>query len=219
MNIKGDSKVKYIIISIVIFLFIFFLIYFCNNDFDVAFINQDILNDEWFENLEYRNITSEMFGLEKWASIRYEIESNYTSFLTINTIKTLNLLDENELYDKSEDIVNSMLHDSIKLYKNSKISGERYLKNGHKTIYCVFDGIDNYKQPNENVKIIVEIWSCGIKGKSIVCLGFSQVSDNLHNNSNINTIYWEKIVGDLKGTFGNENYIRNDALIYNVICH
>ena len=219
MNRKGDSKLKYIVYIIIILLSIFFIIYFSFNDFDSAYIHNEILNDEWFENLDYRSINSEMFELEKWASVSYEIDSNYTSFLTINTIKTLNLIDENELYDNSEDIINSILSDGIILDKNSKISGERYLKNGHKTIYCIFDGIDNLKKPVENVKVILEIWNCGIKGKSIVCLGFCQISDNFYNTSEINTFYWEKIVGDLNGTFGKENYIRSDGLIYNVICH
>jgi len=50
-------------------------------------------------------------------------------------------------------------------------------------------------------------------------LGYSQTTDNNHNNSNINTIFWEKIIGDLSGTFGEEQFMREDALIYNIICH
>ena len=221
MNGNGDSKIKFKfgIILIIIVIIILFFIFFTNAELNVAFIHHDFLNGEWFENLDYRNIESRLYGFEKWASIRYEIDSNYTNFLTVTTIKTLVLLDENELSDKIEDIIDSMLESGIILDRNSKISGERFLKNGHKSIYNIFDGIDNLKKPNEKVKIIAEVWNCGIKGNSIICLGFSQITDNNHNNSNINKIYWEKIVGDLSDSFGKENYGKDNALIYNVVCH
>jgi len=221
VNGRGDSKIKlkYGIISILIFSIVLFFIFFSNNELNVAFIHHDFLSDEWFENLDYRETTSQLFGLEKWASIRYEIDNNYTNFLTITTIKTLILLDEKELSNKIEEKIDSILERGIIIDRNSKISGERFLNNGHKSLYSVFDGIDNFKKPNEKVKVIVEVWNCGFKGDSIICLGYSQTTDNNHNNSNINTIFWEKIIGDLSGTFGEEQFMREDALIYNIICH
>jgi hypothetical protein len=190
-----------------------------DNELNVAFIHHDILNDEWYENLDYREINTQSFGLEKWMLIRYETNGNYPNYLTITTIKTLFLLNENELLNKIDDIIESIFDNGIKLDKDTRISGERFLKNGHKSIYSIFDGIDNSKIYIERVKVIVEVWNCGVMGKTIICLGYSQITDNLHNNSDINIIYWEKIVGDLSGTFGKENYIRDDGLIYNIICH
>ena len=129
------------------------------------------------------------------------------------------LLDEKELSNKIEGIIDSILERGIIIDRNSKISGERFLNNGHRSLYNIFNGIDNFKKPNEKVKVIVEVWNCGFKGDSIICLGYSQTTDNNHNNSNINTIFWEKIIGDLSGTFGEEQFMREDALIYNIICH
>ena len=115
MDGRDNSKIKfkYGIISILIFTIILFLIFFSNNELNVAFIHHDFLSDEWFENLDYRTTISKLFGLEKWASIRYEIDSNYTNFLTITTFKTLILLDENELSNKIEEITDSILERRI----------------------------------------------------------------------------------------------------------
>ena len=215
----SNIKLKYGIISIIIVIIIFFGLFFINNELGVSFIHHDILNDEWYENLDYREIDSQLLGLEKWTSLRYEINGNYPSYLTITTIKTLILLDENELHDKIEEVIDSILERGIIIDKSTKISGERFLNNGHKSIYSIFDGIDNSKKPIEKVKVIAEVWNCGIEGNSIICLGYSQITDNIHNNSIINTIYWEKIVGDLSGSLGKEIFLREDALIYNIICH
>jgi hypothetical protein len=221
VNSEDDSKIilKFGIISILIFIIILLFIFFNNSITNIAYVNQDYLDDEWFENLEFRTIDTRLFGLEKWITIRYDINSNYTTYLTITTVKTLVLLDENELSDKIEDIIESMLDKGIIIDKNSKINGERFLESGHKSIYKIFDGVNNKKKPNEKVKIIAEIWNCGIESKTIITLGYSQITDNYHNNSNINYEYWQKIVGDQVGTFGEDNYIRNDGLIYNIVCH
>lgn len=221
MNGKGDSKIlfKFGIISILIFVIILFFIFFNSGEMNIAYIHHDYLDDEWFENLDYRDIDTKLFGLEKWISIRYDVNSNYNTFLTITTIKTLVLLDENELSNKIEDIIYSVFEKGITLDKNSKISGERFLKNGHKSIYSIFNGINNINKSSENVKIIAEVWNCGIKGKAIICLGYSQITDNIHNNPAIHTVYWEKLIGDPSGTFGKDVYVREDGLIYNAVCH
>jgi hypothetical protein len=217
----GDSKLKfkYIIIAIIIVLLILYILFFLNNDLNVAFINDEFLDNEWYENLEYREINSKLFGLENWVSLRYETDKIYKCYLTITTIKSLFLLDENELHYKINEEIESIFENGVEIDKNSKISGERFLKNGHKSLFSIYDGFDNTKNSSEKIKVIIEVWNCGIEGKSIICMGYSQLSDNYHKNSDINTIYWEKIVGDMKGTFGIDNFIRNDALIYNVICH
>lgn len=221
MNIEDDSKIllKFGIISILIFLIIISLLILNNNQINTAYIHQEYLDNEWFENLEYRNIETQFFGLEKWISIRYELKSNYTNYLILTTIKTIVLFDEKELSNRIEDIIDSMLDKGTLLDENSKISGERFLKNGHKSIYNIFEGVNTLERPNEKVRIIAEIWNCGFECKTIICLGYSQITDALHNNMSINSENWEKIVGDKKGTFGDGYYIRDDGLIYNVICH
>jgi len=221
VNIEDDSKIllKFGIISILIFLIIISLLILNNNQINTAYIHQEYLDNEWFENLEYRNVETQFLGLEKWISIRYELKSNYTNYLIVTTIKTIVLFDEKELSNRIEDIIYSLLDKGTIIDENSKISGERFLKNGHKSIYNTYEGVNTLEKQNEKVRIIAEIWNCGFDCKTIICLGYSQITDALHNNMSISYENWEKIVGDNKGTFGDSNYFRDDGLIYNTICH
>ena len=103
--------------------------------------------------------------------------------------------------------------------KTTEISGERMLKNEHNTMYIVFDGNDTSKNPSEKIKIIVEVWRCKTSGTSVICIGFAQITDNLHGNSELNIDHWKKIVRDGVGTFGTGDFLGEDGLIYNVFCH
>jgi hypothetical protein len=86
-------------------------------------------------------------------------------------------------------------------------------------MYTIYEGNDTSKDPYEKIKIIGESWSCGTSGTSIIIIGVAQISDNLNNNTEINTTHWAKIVKDEEGTFGLEEFIGEDGLIYNIICH
>ena len=126
---------------------------------------------------------------------------------------------ENDMYIKMEEIIDNFFDSGIIINKSSKISGERLLKNGHKSLYSIFDGFYESKKYIEKIKIIIEVWNCGIEGNSIICLGYSEITDNEHNNPNINTYYWNRMVGDISFNFKNDNFNNEDTLIYNVICH
>jgi hypothetical protein len=218
-EVHSKKIIKFGIIIFIILIIIIISQLLSNNDLKVGFIQDNFLNNEWYENLEYREVKSRLFGFEKWVTIRYETIGNYSNFLTITTINTFFLLDENEMYIKMEEIIDNFFEDGIIINRSSKISGERLLKNGHRSLYSIFDGFDKSKKYIEKIKVIIEVWNCGIEGNSIICYGYSQITDNKHNNSNINTIYWNKIVGDLSINFENNNFINEDTLIYNVICH
>jgi hypothetical protein len=209
----------YIIIALIIILAVIFAVVFSGFQFKQAYIHHDFLDEKWFENLVERDSGSNFLGLEKWESLTYELDSDYTAYLTITTIKTFVMMDEKELRDAIEDTVEKAFKVGISLDNNTKINGERMLKNGHKTLFIIYKGNDTSDNINEQIRIIGEVWNCGKTGTSIICLGFSQISDNKHNKSEIFTTFWEKIIGDEDGTFGNEGYKREDGLIYNVICH
>ena len=218
---EGDSKETriYVIIAFLIILVVIFAVVFSGNQLKQAYIHNDFLDDGWCEDLVERDSGSQFLGLEKWGSLTYKIDCNYTTYLTITTIKTLVMMSEKELRDKTGETMKKALNIEIMLEEDTKIKGERLLKNGHKTMYIVYNGTDTSKKPYEQVKIIGEVWNCGKSGTSIICLGFAQITDNAHSNSEINTTYWEKIVRDKKGTFGTEGFQGEDGLIYNVICH
>ncbi len=218
---EGDSKEAkiYLIIAFIIILAVFFAVVFSGNQFKQAYVHHDFLDEKWLENLDERDSVSYFFGLEKWGSLIYELDCNYTTYLIITTIKTIVMMDEKELKDEIEETVEKALKLGITLDNNTKISGERMLKNGHKTMYIVYNGNDTSKNSYEQVRVIGEVWNCGNSGTSIISLGFSQISDNSNNNSKINTTYWEKIIGDEGGTFGTKGFQREDGLIYNVVCH
>ena len=218
---EGDSKETriYVIIAFLIILVVIFAVVFSGNQLKQAYIHHDFLDDGWCEDLVERDSGSQFLGLEKWGSLTYKIDCNYTTYLTITTIKTLVMMGEKELRDKTGETMEKALNVGIILEEDTKITGDRLLKNGHKTMYIIYNGTDTSKNPCEQVKIIGEVWNCGKSGTSIICLGFAQITDNAHNNSKINTTYWEKIVGDKEGTFGTEGSQGEDGLIYNVICH
>lgn len=215
----SNQKIKFGIISVIIVIILLFFLFFGNDELNIAFVDNKYLNDDWFENLNYREINSQLFGLEKWANIRYETVDDYSNYLTITTIYTLFLLDENEMFDKIEEIIDTIFESGIIIDKSSKVVGERFLRNGHKSLYSTFDGIDKSKIPSEQIKVIIEVWNCGIKRNTIICFGYSQISDNNHNNQNINIFYWEKMVGNLSGNFENQDSLGENALIYNIVCH
>ncbi len=218
---EGDSKETriYVIIAFLIILVVIFAVVFSGNQLKQAYIHHDFLDGGWCEDLVERDSGSQFLGLEKWGSLTYKIDCNYTTYLTITTIKTLVMMGEKELRDKTGETMEKALNVEIMPEEDTKITGGRLLKNGHKTMYIVYNGTDTSKNSYEQIKIICEVWNCGKSGTSVICLGFAQITDNAHNNSEINTTYWEKIVGDKKETFGTEGFQREDGLIYNVICH
>ena len=217
------SKVDkyYLLISFFLVIVILFstFYYLINVDLNAAYINDDFLDGTWYENLEFREKYNKLFGLNKEYKLRYEINDKYFSYLLIVTNNNINVLNSGNIESIVENKINLFLDKNIVIYGNSEIKGERLLKNVHKSYYIIFDGYDKSVKPYENVKIIAETWNCGIKDKSIFCLGVSQITDKSNNDLDINTINWEKIVGDINGTFGNEGYKIDDGLIFNINCH
>jgi hypothetical protein len=172
------------------------------------------ITDGWHENLALRNTGSQFLGLEKWCSSVYEINGKYPASLTVTTLKTLILTDEEELQKKTIETVEETFQDSIQLNENTKLTGERTLLKKHKTMYMIYDGIDINN--NKKIKIIGEVWNCGTSGSSIICIGIAYITNNESPNIE-NTENWQKIVMDPIGTIG--NFTGERGLIYNVHCH
>ena len=214
----GETRI-YVFIAVFIIAIVIFAVVFSSNQLNTAYIHHDFLGVDWCEDIGERDSGSQLLGLEKFSSLTYRIDGKYPAYLTIMTIKTLVMMSENELRDKTTESIERALEKGIVVDKTTEISGERMLKNEHNTMYVMYDGNDTSKNPPEKIKIIGEIWSCGTSGTSVICIGVAQITDNLHDNSEVNISHWEKIVRDEVGTFGTGDFQGEDGLMYNVICH
>jgi len=214
----GETRI-YVFIAVFIIAVVIFAVVFSNNQLNTAYIHHDFLDVDWCEDIGERDSSSQLLGLEKFSSLTYRIDGTYPAYLTIMTIKTLVMMSENKLRDKTAESIERSLEKGIVVDKATEVSGGRMLKNEHNTMYVMYDGNDTSKNPPEKIKIIGEIWSCGTSGTSMICIGIAQITDNLHDNSEVNISHWEKIVRDEVGTFGVGDFQGEDGLIYNVICH
>lgn len=221
MAFKGIARdnLVYALIAIIIIIIIIFAFLFSTNQLVPAYIEDSTLGKNWGEDIDERQGSSSMLGLEKWASFTYRNDNDtYPAYVTVTSMKTLFMMNENELFSKTVETINKASEDGIVIDENSSVTGNRALANGHKTYYIIYDGNDTSKNPKEKIKIIGETWSCSVSGTSVICIGFAQITDNTHNNSIIDLTYWSKIIRDESGTFG-ENYLKNDGLLFNVKCH
>jgi len=208
----SDSKI-YAIIAIAIIIIIVITVFFSSNQLNEAIIQEQILGVDWSENISEREGGSNHFGLEKWITYTYRNnELKYPAYVTLTSLKTLFMMSEDELNDKTLETIVKASDYGIFINESSKISGIRILKNGHKTKYTIYSGNNT---SGEMIKIIGESWNCGISGTSVICIGVAQVT----NNSVINDNYWKRIIRDKIGTFGTDEFKNEDGLIYNIICH
>ena len=215
---RRDNKI-YIIVAIFIIIVIILTIFLSTNQLNSAKIDDFALEEKWIEDISERNSGSGFMGLEKWASFTYKNNDvTYPAYVTVTTFKTLFVISEQELKNKMEDTIITSLDEGLTVEPETKISGERTLKNGHKTLYSIYNGTFFNNQEYEKIKVIGETWNCGSSITSIICIGYAQITDVAHNNSEKNLDYWKKILKDNQGTFGLD-YSGIDGLLYNVKCH
>lgn len=227
---RSDNRV-YIGIAAFIIIVIIFAVFFSNIQITPAYIENVYLDDNWIEDDDERYNESKLLGLEQILGFTYRLNENindyYPTYLTVTTLKTFFMMNEDELLDKTKETINNAMNEkNISLDYNSMIAGNRVLDNGHKTMYIVYEGFDNSTDVSEKINIIGETWNCGTSGTSVICIGYAQITDNEHNNPNENLTYWAKIVRDEEGTFRMFNRGNNelmfqgeDGLIFNVKCH
>lgn len=223
---EGISKI-YIAIAVFIILLIIFTILFSGNQLTWSIIDDDSLVNGWKDSGESINY-DRLFGLEKQGSLKYILDENvddrYPAFITITSMKTLFMMNEEELLKKTIETINQASEDNnITIDINSSYSGSRVLLNGHKTRYIIYEGNKMYNNIIEEIRIIGETWNCGLSGISVICIGVAQITDNAHDNSDYNYAHWIEIIGDNEGTFVNKynsyDFIYLDGLIFNVKCH
>ena len=218
MIFKGGSRDNkiYTIIAIFVIIIIIFAVFFSSNELNEAIIDELTLSDSWLEDISERDSGSQLFGLEKWVSYTYVNKDKiFPAYVTVTSIKTLFMSSEEDLSDQTLETIKKASKQNIVIDEQTMITGERLLNNGHRTRYMMFEGVDTSKEPYEQIKIIGETWNCGNSGTSIICIGLAQVTNTLNKN----TTYWEQIIRDKKGTFGQGLFLGTDGLLFNVICH
>ena len=207
----------YVIVAIFVIIVIVLAVLFSGTGLIPAYVPYDT-REGWDEDIDERKSGSQLFGLEGWCSFTYRNNnSSYPAYITVTTMKTFFMMNENELKEKTRGtIIEKASEQNITIDTKTEISEERTLKNGHATMYVVYNGNYNASENiTEQVKFIGETWNCGKSSTSIICIGYAQITDNAHNNTELNLKYWEKIIGDKDGTF-----TKNPAgLIFNVNCH
>lgn len=217
-----DNKL-YAIIAILVIILIFIVLLLSSSDINGAVVSDKVLDNGWYEDGEERFFDSRLLGLEKQISLTYRLDNNsYPSFLTVNTYKTIFMMNEKDLFDKTvEAIKTSMNEKKVVLDNQSAYSGDRVLKNKHKTMYIVYNGTKISGNLEEEIRVIGETWNCGESGTSVIAVGYSQIT----NNSNKDISHWAKIIRDQSNTFGfysisnNYEFLGKDGLIFNIECH
>ena len=224
---KKTGNWFYVGIAIFIVVLILLTALFSTNTLFKAYVEDRFLVNGWLDSGD-RGYSEQLFGLEKQATFKYIVDSgsdeNYTAFLTVTSIKTVFMINEQNLLDKTiETIFNSADARNITINKSSQITSSRFLKNGHNTFFVVFNATHNIGDFVENVMIIGETWNCAYSGTSIICIGVAQTTEIKNGNNSENFVHWAKITGDEKGTFKEiysyNDYVDPDGLIFNVKCH
>ena len=214
----GETKI-YTLIAVFFVIIIFLTILFTNNNLELAYVPNSVLGSQWHEDLNERIIESNPFDIEKFGRLVYKNDGSYPAYISITTIKSFFMFEEEDLQKKITDAIELTSLDSILLDNDSKLLGRRTLENGHESLFIIYNGTDKTNLRDEDIKIIGEVWNCGISGISIVCVGVAQITDNTHNNSMNFFDNWIKIIKDEAGTFGAELFTGDDGLIANIICH
>lgn len=206
MDFKGGNRENrvYVIIAVIILIVILVTVILSSNKMTEAYVSDKALGTDWYEDFNERYIDSQFIDLEKQASFTYRVDnSSFSSFLTVNTYKTIFMINEKDLYEKTDEAIKEYMDNrNVTLDFNSIVEGERKIANGHKTKYIRYNGTFSKNNYNYKIKVIGETWNCDKSGTSIIAIGFSQIT----NNSNKNLEYWNDIT-------------RKDGLIYNIICH
>lgn len=210
MDFKGGNRENriYIFITFIVLILILFTFIISSNKIIEAYIDDNALGNNWYEDIDERFVDSQLFDLEKHSSFTYRVDtSSYPAFLTVNTYKTLFMMNEKDLYDKTISSINEYMDNkNVTLNHTSYIEGARKLSNGHMTNFIRYNGTMYKNGKSNKIKIVGEAWNCEKSGTSIIVIGYSQVTNNSIYPNKEYLGFWNEIV-------------KKDGLIYNAKCH
>ncbi|MEM0467515.1 MAG: hypothetical protein QXX20_08015 [Candidatus Thermoplasmatota archaeon] len=177
-----------------------------------SYIPNQFLVDGWYENTGLQNTGLQLFGFEQWVSVTYEVHGRFPALLTITTVKTLLLANEEQLFIKTKQNLEQTFTCAIRILNQTE--GQRFNAQAHHTYFVVYTGI--HLKTNESVRIIGEVWNCGVTGSSIICVGIAHLT-NANYPQQQNLDQWQMLVADPQGTI--DGFNGSTGLIYNVCCH
>lgn len=151
-------------------------------------------------------------------SVTYEFPGDFPASLSVMTLKSLVLLDEDDLQNKTRTAIFSSLKQGIELNTTTLQTGERYVLQAHISMFFEYRGKDTSLVPEEDVYVIGEVWNCQSSGTSVICIGLAYITHHTSNTTMVsNTSAWEKIVMDEIGSV--DSITGLDGLITHVKCH
>ncbi len=214
-KILTQKPTPFLIISILILLASLFT--GCVSLDKPAYIPSVQLPSTWYENKALHETGTTSYGMETWETITYETHGSYPASLSITTIKTWMLMDEEDLFHRTNTTILTTLNDYLEINISSQQHGERQLENNHQTKYITYRAIDPSKKPAEQMRIIGELWNCGTSGASIICIGISYITNTTNNITLTNTSNWDTIIQDPTGSISESP--QENGLIYQIVCH
>ena len=177
-----------------------------------AYIPDQFLTGGWHENTALRNTGLQLFGMEKWCGVSYEIKGKYPALLTITTLKTLVLADEAHLLESTRTLINDTFQETVTFVPNA--TGTRMIENDHETLFITYEGRDLVQQ--EQVRIIGEVWNCPSSGTSLLCVGIAYLTND-EIPGKVHLDEWQKMIQDPTGAI--EEAKGDEGLIFHVWCH
>lgn len=170
------------------------------------------LPDGWVENTALRNTGVQFLGLERWQSFTYQNTGGYPASMTITTMKTIVLNDEEQLQQLLRTTIEEVYGVQFQLNVSSFKQGERLLINGQQSRYFLYNASSEYPAWS-HVRIIGEVWNCVSSGVSVLCHGYAVVS--LNNTTSLHSQHWDELVQDPQQTISS---IAGEGIIYTIHC-
>ena len=132
MFFKGEGKnnILYALVAISVVLIIFFTI-LLSNQLTMAYIDDSVLIG-WTEDIQQRDGNDNLFNLDKWASFTYRNnDDSFPAYVTITSIKTIFMMSEDDLLDRTIEAINNAKKDGIIIDEDSFFQGKRKINDGH----------------------------------------------------------------------------------------
>jgi len=185
-------------------------------EYTTAYIPDEYLANGWYEDIVLRNTGTQVFGLDQWTEVTYRNQGAYPAWISVTTLKTLVLQDEQQLIELINTSIHDMLlHESMTLNASSRTQGNRMLTNEHTSLYITYHGSQEHHNTTRLFRVIGEIWNCGYSGTSILCYGFAYSTQE--NSTEMSLDAWHQIIQNKEGSI--EQASGMDGLLDHVQCH
>ena len=190
------------------------------NQIAPAFVPDSTLQDGWHELIGQRLETSGFLNLDQSVTYTYGIlDDSFPATLKVQTKKSIVFSSESQLLEHTISKFLLNLQQNFTLNDQPYLKGMRILKNGHQTQYALYNATLNFSQYQEEVRIIIEIWNCGVSKTSIINIGVAQISNHTNPSSTQwNQLHWQNMLSDPVGTFG-QDFKAENGLIYTINCY